>query len=173
MTWAGVVEQMMSELRASGPREQSYWAQQLAFGPVLVHALALGLRERAPSAAVRLALRGLGPLPEAPGLDAALLAALAGRQARALAWGRRRTLRRLLRRHGTEIVTERDRAASGGGPVMERMLRPYPLLGWRPEDPVDGGPGHDVRGGGPGTSRQSPDPHERDERAASAGTGRA
>ena len=167
MTWAGVVEQMMNELRAGGPREQSYWAQQLAFGPVLVHALALGLRERAPSvedrkvvgAAVRLALCGLGPLPEAPGLDPALLAALAGRQARALAWGRRRTLRRLLRRHRAEIATGGGRAATRGGPVVARLLRPYPLLGWRPEDPADGGPEQDVRTEPPGTSRHGPGPH--------------
>ena len=167
MTWEGVVEQMMNELRAGGPREQSYWAQQLAFGPVLVHALALELRERAPSvedrkvvaAAVRLALCGLGPLPEAPGLDPALLAAMAGRQARALAWGRRRTLRRLLRRHGVEIGTGGGRAAAGGGSVVARLLRPYPLLGWRPGDPADGSPGSDVRGGAPGTSWQGPGPH--------------
>ena len=170
MTWAGVVEQMMNELRAGGPREQSYWAQHLAFGPVLVHALALGLRERTPSvedrkvvaATVRLALCGLGPPPETPGLDPALLAALAGRQARALAWGRRRPLRRLLRRHGVEIVTGSRRAAARGSSAVARLLRPYPLLGWRPEDPADGGPGNDVRGAGPGASRQGPGPHERD-----------
>jgi len=86
MSWTGVVELMMNEMQAGGPREQSFWAQQLAFGPVLVHALALGLRERAPSvedrdvldAAVRLALTGLGPLPEEPGLDPALLAGQSG-----------------------------------------------------------------------------------------------
>ncbi len=141
MTWAGVVELMMNELRTGGPREQSYWAQQLAFGPVLVHALALGLRERVPSVedrkavavVIRLALGGLGPLPEAPGLDPALLANLAGRQVRALGWGRRRTLSRLLSRHEAEIVAEGGRAAVQASRVMARLLRPYPLLGWRPE----------------------------------------
>ena len=151
MSWTGVVELMMNELRAGGPREQSFWAQQLAFGPVLVHALALGLRERALSvedrevltAAVQLALTGLGPLPEEPGLDPALLATLAARQARALASGRRRTLSRLLRRHGAEATAESGGAALQRGPAMARMLRPYPLLGWRPEEPAN--PARSVR----------------------------
>ncbi|MFH1176714.1 MAG: hypothetical protein V1750_04840 [Acidobacteriota bacterium] len=56
MSWAETVELMLSELRAGTPRAQSYWAQQLAFGPVVVHALLLSLRERLPLACDREAI---------------------------------------------------------------------------------------------------------------------
>ncbi|MFH1177506.1 MAG: hypothetical protein V1750_08870 [Acidobacteriota bacterium] len=138
MSWAAILAQMMVELRSGSPRAQSYWAQQLAFGPVLVHALALELRENRPCAAdqdavvaaLRLALGGLGPLPEEPGCEPGLLALLGRRQARAAAWGRGRTLRRLLGRLGAELSC----GAEGG--ATSRLLRPYPLLGWKPDQPL-------------------------------------
>ncbi len=136
MTWSDVVDTMLAELRGGSPRAEAYWAQQLAFGPVLVHALALWLRGADPSladrqalaAAVSLALGGFGPLPEELGLDPGLLAALARRQARAVAWGRPRTLRRLLARLGAGPAASPAAAAAAG-----RLVRPYPLLGWEPD----------------------------------------
>lgn len=125
---------MLEELRSGRPREQSYWAQQIAFAPVLVHALCLSLRGRQLSetdrnavvAAVVLALRALEALPDVQGLEPSLLAIMAHRQARAITWGRRRTLRRLLQR--LDAVTQGD-----SGCDATRLLRPYPLLGWSPE----------------------------------------
>jgi hypothetical protein len=131
-SWDEVLAQMMAELRGGEPRAEAYWAQQLAFGPVLVHALALRARAHgiseadAPSLArvLELAAAGLGPLPE-EGRDPAALAILARRQAAALATGRRRQLAGLAARHGLTLEV-------AAGPVPARMLRPYPLLGWRP-----------------------------------------
>jgi hypothetical protein len=134
VSWSDLVAAMIEDLRGGSPRAHSYWAQQLAFSPVAVHALALSLRAAPVSpadaeviaAAVGFALQGLGELPEIAGRDQQALALLARRQARALAWGRRRTLRRLLGRLGVEV----EQPAAGG---TERFLRPYPLLGWRPD----------------------------------------
>lgn len=134
MSWSGTIEAMLDELRSGEARAQSYWAQQLAFAPVVVHALSLTVRDHLPpvadrealSAALSLALAALGALPEQPGVEPSLLATMAQRQARALAWGRRRTLQRLLRRLGP--VTP-----PAAGAAAARLLRPYPLLGWSPD----------------------------------------
>jgi hypothetical protein len=134
VSWSGTIEAMLDELRRGEARAQSYWAQQLAFAPVVVHALSLTLRDHLPpvsdreaiSAAVALALSALGALPEQSGVEPSLLAAMAQRQARALSWGRRRTLQRLLRRLGTGTPLDPGAGAA-------RLLRPYPLLGWRPD----------------------------------------
>jgi hypothetical protein len=128
---------MLDELRTDGPRAESYWAQQLAFGPVLVHALGLRLRtvsmlgEAALVRCVELALAGLGALPEAPEADAVGLRVLATRQARALGWRRRATLCRLLQRLGATAPQQ-----VGSAPL--RMTRCYPLIGFRPEDRLAG-----------------------------------
>lgn len=135
MTWAARVEQMLKELRGGSPRAQSYWAQQLAFSPVLVHALGLELRDRSLATAERetlasalgLALAGFAALPQEPGIEPSRLAVLGQRQARAIAWGRGRTLRRLLQRIG-----EQARAPIGES-GNARLLRAYPLLGWEPD----------------------------------------
>lgn len=129
---------MLAELRKGEPRATAYWAEQLAFGPVLVHALRLHLRSAALPAeesqalgeAVRLAKAALGALPEQPGLAPATLHILARRQARALSWGRRRSLTRLLARLG---AVEPDAST-----VPSRMTRPYALLGWHPEERLSG-----------------------------------
>lgn len=133
MSWSGTFEAMLAELRSGGPRAQSYWAQQLAFAPVVVHALSLTLRESLPSVsdreavstAVSLALSALGALPEQPGVEPLLLATMAQRQARAVTWGCRRTLQRLLRRFGAGALPDTTAGAA-------RLLRPCPLLGWTP-----------------------------------------
>lgn len=130
---------MLDELRSGGARAQSYWAQQLAFAPVVVHALSLTMRDHPPSvadreaisAAVSLALSALGALPEQPGVEPSSLATMAQRQARALAWGRRRTLQRLLRHLGTSTPPD-----SGAGAA--RFRRSYPLLGWSPDSRLQG-----------------------------------
>lgn len=135
MIWDEVVCRMLDELRAGDARAESYWAQQLAFGPVVVHALRLHLRAKhLPDAdvahlsrAIHLAQAGLGPLPERPGTDPASLALLARRQARAISWGRRRCLARLLQRLGADQSPASPASA-------ERMLRPYPLIGFRPDE---------------------------------------
>ena len=139
MSWSETIATMLQELRSGGARAQSYWAQQLAFAPVVVHALSLALRDHPPSvadreaiaAAVSLALSALGALPEQAGVEPSLLAAMAQRQARALAWGRRRTLQRLLRRLAAGTPPESSAGAA-------RLLRPYPLLGWSPGSPLQG-----------------------------------
>jgi len=131
-SWDDVLTEMMVELRSGEPRAEAYWAQQLAFGPVLVHALALHARAHGISQAdaphlartLQLAAAALGPLPE-EGRDPTALLVLARRQAAALATGRRRQLARFAARHG---LTVNDPA----GPVPARMLRSYPLLGWTP-----------------------------------------
>jgi hypothetical protein len=133
--WSDVVADMLGELRQQEPRADTYWAQQLAFGPVLAHALALAVRRGDIDArdlehvrrAVALALRGLGALPDGPGVDARGLAILARRQATALAAGRRRHLLRLAQHLGLPAD------GTGHAPVDRRMLRPYPLLGWLPD----------------------------------------
>lgn len=139
MSWSDTIETMLQELRSGGARAQSYWAQQLAFAPVVVHALSLTLRDQpaavsdreAISAAVSLALSALGALPEQPGVEPSSLATMAQRQARAMAWGRRRTLQRLLRRLGTGTPPD-------PGVGAKRLLRPYPLLGWSPDSRLQG-----------------------------------
>lgn len=126
---------MLEELRDGSPRAESFWAQQLAFSPVLAHALGLELRGRGIAAAdrevlasaIRLALAGLAALPQEPGIEPARLALLGQRQARAIAWGRGRTLRRLLRRLGAETHAAIEEGESA------RHLRAYPLLGWKPD----------------------------------------
>ena len=128
---------MWAELGAGSPRAESYWAQQIALGPVLFHALAQRLRARpleeqereALCRAVGLALRVLGALPDDAGLDPARLAILARRQATALASGRRRQLVRMARRLGLDVSDARF------APVPGRLLRAFPLIGWRPPSP--------------------------------------
>lgn len=135
-TWDNVIEQMLSELRAREPRADAYWAQQLAFAPVVFHALATYARARgipeadAPnlSRVLELAAAALGLLPEV-GTDPAALAAIARRQAAALATGRRRQLARLVQRHGLTA------AVGVAKEVPSRLVRPYPLLGWKPASP--------------------------------------
>lgn len=138
MSWKDVVETMLAELRTGDPRSAAYWAQQLAFGPVLVHAVRLHLRSTPLSAEVRTALgeaaalahSGLAALPDQPGIAPARLHVLARRQARALSWGRRRSLSRLLTALGA--------AEAGSAVVPSRMTRPYPLIGWRPDQRISG-----------------------------------
>ena len=138
MSWAPVVERMLSELERGDPRTEAYWAQQLAFAPVVVHALRLHLRSTTLSAVqqetvgktVRLAKSAFCMLPEQPGLDPGSLHILARRQARALSWGRRRSLARLL--------VALDTAEPESSTVPSRMTRPYPLMGWRPEHRLSG-----------------------------------
>ena len=137
--WDAVLDGMLAELARGGPRAESYWAQQLAFGPVLVHALGLRYRRRPPSAGetrllvpcLHLARAALGALPDPPGGDPAAIRLLALRQARAVAWGRRGTLEQRLRRMG--VVPQ-----SGASVVPPRMARPYPLLGFSPGERLVG-----------------------------------
>jgi hypothetical protein len=138
-TWNAVLQEMFDDLLRGGPRGESYWAQQLAFGPVLVHALRLRYRHGLPDAeearllapCVRLAYAAMGALPELPGGDPTALRLLALRQARAAAWGRRDTLRRLLGR----LAVQPEEALA---PVPSRMARHYPLLGFRPNERLAG-----------------------------------
>lgn len=131
--WAMLVENLLTDCGGGNARAQTYWAQQLAFGPVLIYALGLRLR-RVPLSVenrqglidvVRLAVSGLGSLPEAPGRDPHDLLRLARRQASALASGRRSRLQRLL---ALLDPGSTDRATDLV--VPDRMLRPYPLIGW-------------------------------------------
>jgi hypothetical protein len=134
MSWDDLLDRMVLEGTPSRPRLETYWAQQLAFSPVLVHALRLRIRGAGlpPEAAasiirlVRLALSGLAALPEESGADPIALTLLARRQARALQWGRRHSLRRILERLGEPASALPEFAPS-------RMVRAYPLLGWKPE----------------------------------------
>jgi hypothetical protein len=138
VSWKDVVDTMLAELRTGDPRNAAYWAQQLAFGPVLVHAVRLHLRSTPLSAAERTALgeavalahSALAALPEQPGLAPARLHVLARRQATALSWGRRRSLTRLLATLGA--------AEAGSTVVPSRMTRAYPLIGWRPDEKMTG-----------------------------------
>ena len=136
--WDQTLDAVIEELRKGDARAQVYWAQQLAFGPVLVHALRLRFRVLPPDAVlspvlvpcVHLALGGLGALPELNGGDPTALRLLAQRQARALSWGRRCTLTRLLfDLHAPTPET---------GIVPPRMTRLYPLLGFRPDERLAG-----------------------------------
>jgi hypothetical protein len=138
-TWDPVLDQMMTEIDDGSPRAETYWAQQLAFGPVLVHALRLRLRDSPPSPeqarrlarCVDLAFGALGSLPDTPGEDPIALRLLAARQARAISWRRRLTLARLLERLG-------EPAPGHPGVVPSRMTRPYPLIGFRPGERLAG-----------------------------------
>jgi hypothetical protein len=134
--WEATIRLLVAECKDGSERSLTYWAQQLAFGPVLVHALDLWLRhaEVDPEtsnelgAVLRLARQGLGILPERAGTAERDVARLAARQATALSRGRRRLLERLLERLGCrseKLETE----------VPGRMLRPYPLIGWSPAQP--------------------------------------
>ena len=134
--WQTVLECMLKELRSGEPRAEAYWAQQLAFAPVLVHAVALAVRggvlgnddRKLLRDVVPLALAMLGPLPDGCDGDPAALFLLARRQAEVLAWGRRRHLCRLAVRLGHDGLNPQV------SPVPRRFLRPYPLLGWHPLD---------------------------------------
>lgn len=135
--WSPTVHQMLRELEGGDARSQTYWAQQLAFSPLLIHALGLHLRASTspPGPAlvqcIELALAGFGSLPEPPATDATSVRILAMRQARALGWHRRANLRHLLERLG--IAKPNEPAVA---PV--RMARSYPLIGFRPDDRLAG-----------------------------------
>ena len=109
--WQVVLDRMFGELRSGSSRTEAYWAQQLAFGPVFIHAVALAVRKAAIAAGdlehlrriLPLALSMLGALPDGCAGDPASLYLLAHRQAQALAWGRRRHLSRLAARLGVEV----------------------------------------------------------------------
>jgi hypothetical protein len=129
---------MLAELRSGSPRAEAYWAQQLAFGPVFIHAVALaihqgslaeddleGIRQVLP-----LALSMLGALPDGCAGDPSSLLLLARRQARVLAWGRRRHLGRLSARLGL------DTSSLPYAPVPRRFQRQYELIGWSPPQPA-------------------------------------
>jgi hypothetical protein len=132
--WSVLLRAMFDELRAGAPRAESYWAQQLAFGPVFFYAVALADRHNRIAPADRQLLAGLvsvalsllGTLPDGCAGDPTALQLLAHRQALALTSGRRRHLARLGARLGL--------GANDGlsGPVPRRFTRPYPLLGWVP-----------------------------------------
>jgi hypothetical protein len=132
--WQAVLEQMFRELRSGAPRAEAYWAQQLAFGPVLFYAVVLAVREGTVLSwdrvqlrrVVPIALSLLGALPDGDGGDPASLLLLARRQASALAVGRRQHLARLAARLGLEIT------ALPYDPVPGRLQRPYELIGWNP-----------------------------------------
>jgi hypothetical protein len=129
---------MFEELRSGSPRAQSYWAQQLAFGPVFFNAVALAVRGGflAPDdldlvrSVVPLAQSMLGALPDGSDGDPASFFLLAHRQAQALALGRRRRLTRLAGRLGLEM------SGSPYDPVPRRFQRPYELIGWTPPEEV-------------------------------------
>lgn len=135
--WGPTIDQMLRELETSDARTESYWAQQIAFGPLLIHALALRLRAEPTIVTqplvqcVELALSGFGSLPEPPAADSTSLRLLAMRQARALGWCRRANLRRLLLRLGSSPSAQIGTAPS-------RMARSYPLIGFRPDDRLAG-----------------------------------
>jgi hypothetical protein len=139
--WQPVLEQMIAELRSGSPRAQAYWAQQIAFGPVFPHAVALAVRRNAlpPSdleplrQVLPLALSLLGALPDGCAGDPASLLLLARRQARVLAWGRRRHIARLAARLGVGVTPPPY------GPVPRRLQRPYELIGWSPLQPSSRG----------------------------------
>jgi hypothetical protein len=132
--WGPVLDHMFEELRSGFPRAQAYWAQQLAFGPVFFHAVALAVRSGAippddlelVRAVVPLAQSMLGALPDGSDGDPASFFLLAHRQAQALSWGRRRHLARLAARLGLETP------GPPYDPVPRRFQRPYELIGWAP-----------------------------------------
>lgn len=133
--WQAVLDRMLEELGTGDARSEAYWAQQLAFGPVFFHAVALAVRAGAFEEThldslrrlLRLALSMLGPLPDGCAGDPASLMLLARRQAQVLAWGRRRHLQKLAARLGLDDVR-----SLVSEPVPRRFQRPYPLIGWRP-----------------------------------------
>jgi hypothetical protein len=133
--WQPVLARMFEELRTGSARAQTYWAQQLAFGPVFFHAVVLAVRREAVAAddlehlrqLLPLALSALGALPDGCAGDPTSLFLLARRQAQALAWGRRRHLARLAARLGL------DTSSLPYGPVPRRFQRPYELIGWSPK----------------------------------------
>ncbi len=45
--WQPVLGRMFEELRSGSSRTETYWAQQLAFGPVFIHAVILAVRKSA------------------------------------------------------------------------------------------------------------------------------
>jgi hypothetical protein len=132
--WQAVLDRMFEELCSGASRAEAYWAQQIAFGPVFIHAVALSVRKAAIAPnnleslrrILPLAISMLGALPDGCDGDPASYFLLAHRQAQVLAWGRRRHLARLAARLGVE--------ASGPpyDPVPRRFQRPYELMGWRP-----------------------------------------
>jgi hypothetical protein len=138
--WRPVLERMLAELASEAARTEAYWAQQLAFGPVLVHAVGLAVRAGTFGhdeldllrRIVPLSLAMLGALPDGSGGDPTSLHLLARRQATVLASGRRLHLTRLAGRLGL------DTSKPSTDPVPRRFQRAYPLIGWRPPSSVDG-----------------------------------
>jgi hypothetical protein len=134
--WEPTVDRMLAELAGADARTETYWAQQLAFSPLLIHALGLRLRSAPASGSTallrcaELALSAFGTLPEPPSADPTSVRTLAMRQARALGWHRRANLRRLIERLGASPVEPTV------APV--RMARSYPLIGFRPDDRLAG-----------------------------------
>jgi hypothetical protein len=136
--WQPVLARMFDELRSESPRGKAYWAQQIAFGPVFFYAVALAVRYRTISAGDLELLRGviplslsmLGPLPDGCAGDPSSFFRLARRQARVLAWGRRRRLTRLAERLGI------DMESLASEPVPSRFQRSYSLIGWHPPPPA-------------------------------------
>jgi hypothetical protein len=132
--WQAVLDRMFEELRSGSSRTEAYWAQQLAFGPVFIHAVALAVRKGTIGAddldhlrrMLPLALSMLGALPDGCDGDPASFFLLARRQAQVLAWGRRRHLTKLAARLGVETP------GPPYDPVPRRFQRPYELIGWRP-----------------------------------------
>lgn len=132
--WQPVLDRMFEELRSGSPRAEAYWAQQLAFGPVFFHAVALAVRNgvidhhdlELVRQVLPLALSMLGALPDGCAGDPTSLMLLARRQASVLLWGRRRHLTRLAARLGL------DTSSLSSGIVPRRFQRPYELIGWRP-----------------------------------------
>jgi hypothetical protein len=132
--WEAVLDRMFAELRSGAPRAQTYWAQQLAFGPVFFHVVVLAVRRgiippddlELVRVVVPFAQSMLGALPDGSGGDPASFFLLAHRQAQALSLGRRRHLARLAVRLGMEP------SGSTYDPVPRRFQRPYELIGWTP-----------------------------------------
>jgi len=138
--WERLVLQFIDDCATGSARDLTYWAQQLAYAPVFVNAFAVWLRENRPDAgqtgkllaAIELALNGLDALPEVHEIDSSALLRLARRQADALGLRRRMVLKSLSRRLG------RDLDGLPMGFVPHRMLRSYPLIGWKPEAELAG-----------------------------------
>ncbi len=134
---------MFKELQSGSPRAQAYWAQQIAFGPVFFFAVALAVRHRTIGPGdlellrqvIPLSLSMLGPLPDGCAGDPSSFFRLARRQARVLAWGRRRRLARFAERLGI------DEPLPVSEPVPRRFQRSYSLIGWRPPEEKQT-PGH-------------------------------
>jgi hypothetical protein len=132
--WKTVLDRMFEELRSGSSRAETYWAQQLAFGPVFIHAVILAVRKAVIGQddlehlrrILPMAMSMLGALPDGCAGDPASLYLLARRQAQVLAWGRRRHLARLAGRLGVKA------SAPSYDPVPQRFQRPYELIGWRP-----------------------------------------